>query len=87
MSKNAWWEFVKAHKKEVEHIVDRKERFQALSQMWKNQKANMIYVDINYLSEIHATNSRLKASLDKALLENDQLKGMICILQSQCNDI
>lgn len=80
IAKNMWWAFVKAHKKDVDHIKDRKERFQALSEMWKNEKASMITVHADYLLSLHNTNSSLKGDLENMRLENMQLKEMLRIM-------
>lgn len=80
--KNVWWEFVKAHRKEVDHIKNRKERFQALSEMWKNEKASMISVHADYLLELHNANSTLKGDLERLRIENAQLKEMLRIYHS-----
>lgn len=79
-TKNVWWEFVKMHRKDVEHIKTRKERFRALSDMWKNEKANIITVHINYLSNLHNENATLKATINRTMLENAQLKEIMRLI-------
>ena len=81
-SKNIWWEFVKAHKTDVEHIKERKERFAVLSEMWKNEKAKRITVYVEYLEELHKTTTSLRTSLHELQQENNTLKGMIEIMKS-----
>lgn len=73
----SWWDFVKSHYNEVQHIKGRKERFQMLSEMWKNEKAKMITVHSTYLLELHDKNASLRSQVETLLHENERLQEII----------
>lgn len=84
---NAWWEFVKQHKGDVRHIKDRKEKFQVLAEMWKNEKASLIYVSTEYVTGLHATISKLKQEKAEMAAENMRLKEALAFLSPSYHGI
>lgn len=78
---NPWWRFVKEHADEVKGLKTRKERFAALSEMWQNEKAELVTINGKYLFDIHTTNASLRKELAAAKEENKRLLETIQIMK------
>lgn len=72
---------MKEHLVEVAHIKKRKEKFKALSQMWENEKADLVTVHADYLVGLNKTIADLRREAEGLRLENGHLREVVQILE------
>lgn len=78
---NPWWEFVKTNMKDLKHIETRKDKFQLLSEMWENEKAKIVTVNVEYLLQLNNTIVDLKSQVYKLKEENDHMKKIMLLIE------
>lgn len=78
--KNPWCEFIKQHSNEVGKL-SQKDKFRVLSEMWKDKKSEVITVSLDYISEMHSIQNKLRNELECAKRTIQELQDRILYLE------
>lgn len=78
---NPWWEFVKQNKSMVSHLPTRKEQFESLSNMWREQKNTIVSVPLEYIMKLREESARLKEHVQELERENERITERVGYLE------
>jgi len=77
--KSCWMQFVKDNENSVSHISQRKERFEMLSNLWKDRKSKLVTLHVDYINDLIKSRNVLQEELQSA---RSEIKFLYCLVDA-----